>query len=40
MFSNESINAKRIAIRKLRMKGLPSLFIKMFMKLFEYLAEI
>ena len=40
MFSNESINAKRIAIRKLRFKGLPSLFIKMFMKLFEYLAEI
>lgn len=40
IFSNESINAKRIAIRKLRIKGLSSLFIKMFMKLFEYLAEI
>ncbi len=40
IFSPESIDSKRIAIRKLRFKGLPSLFIKMFMKLFEYLAEI
>ena len=40
IFSPESIDSKRIAIRKLRFKGLPPLFIKMFMKLFEYLAEI
>ena len=40
MFSELSIKEKRIAIKKLRRKGLPTLFIKMFMKLFEYLAEI
>lgn len=38
MFSNMSIKDKRIAIR--RVKGLPRVFVKMFMKLFEYLAEI
>jgi hypothetical protein len=38
IFSNLSIKEKRIAIR--RVKGLPRVFVKMFMKLFEYLAEI
>ena len=40
IFSDESIKAKRIAIRKLRRKGLPSVFIRMFMKLLEYVAEV
>lgn len=38
IFSNLSIKEKRIAIR--RVKGLPRVFVKMFMKLFEYIAEI
>lgn len=40
IFSNSDIKAKRIAIRKLRRKGLATVFIKMFMKLLEYVAEI
>ena len=40
IFSNSDIKAKRIAIRKLRTKGLKPVFIKMFMKLLEYVAEI
>ena len=38
IFSDMSIKEKRIAIRKL--KGLPRVFVKMFMKLFEYIAEV
>ena len=38
IFSDMSIKEKRIAIRKLR--GLPRVFVKMFMKLFEYIAEV
>ena len=38
IFSDMSIKDKRIAIRKLR--GLPRVFVKMFMKLFEYIAEV
>lgn len=40
IFSDLSIKEKRIAIRKLKKKGLSTLFIKMFMKLFEYIAEV
>ena len=40
IFSDMDIKAKRIAIRRLRVKGLPSVFIQMFMKLLEYIAEI
>lgn len=40
IFSDASIREKRIAIRKLKKKGLPSIFIKMFLKLFEYLSEV
>ena len=38
IFSDMSIKDKRIAIRKI--KGLPRVFVKMFMKLFEYIAEV
>ena len=37
MFSNMPINKKRIAIRKLKSTGLNPLFIKMFLKLLEYM---
>ena len=40
LFSDLSIRKKRIAIRKLRTKGLKSVFIKMFLKLLEYISEI
>jgi len=40
IFSDSNIKAKRIAIRKLRSKGLPSVFIRMFMKLLEYVEEV
>lgn len=40
IFSDSNIKAKRIAIRKLKRDGLSSLFVKMFMKLLEYVAEI
>lgn len=39
IFSNATIKQKRIAIRKLKKEGLDSIFIDMFMKLFEYMAE-
>lgn len=39
-FSDLDIKRKRIEIRKLRRKGLGGLFIKMFMKLYDYIAEI
>lgn len=39
-FSDIPIKKKRIEIRKLKSKGLQPVFIKMFMKLYDYLAEI
>jgi len=40
IFSDMPINKKRIAIRKLKSTGLDELFIKMFLKLLEYIEEI
>ena len=40
LFSKKSIREKRIAIRKLKRKGLDEIFVKMFLKLLEYVAEI
>jgi hypothetical protein len=40
LFSEMEIKDKRIAIRKLKTKGLSSQHIKMFMKLLEYISEI
>jgi len=41
IFNQEySIREKRIMIRHLRRDGLPKIFINMFMKLFEYMAEL
>ncbi len=40
MFSNLDINKKRIAIRKLKRNGLSEVFIRMFIKLLEYISEI
>jgi len=39
-FSGLDIKQKRISIKKLRTKGLESRFIQMFMKLYDYLAEM
>ena len=40
LFSDAEIRKKRILIRKLRSKGLKSIFIKMFLKLLDYISEI
>lgn len=40
LFGDMSIRKKRIAIRKLKKHGLNRLFIKMFIKLLEYISEI
>lgn len=40
LFSDLEIRKKRIEIRKLRAKGLKGVFIKMFIKLLEYISEI
>ena len=40
LFSDKPIKDKRIEIRKLKKYGLPTIFIKMFMKLLEYIAEV
>lgn len=40
MFSTLDINKKRIEIRKLGKKGLKGVFVRMFIKLLEYVAEI
>lgn len=40
VFSNLEIKKKRIAIRKLKNKGLDNKFVKMFMRLLEYVSEI
>lgn len=39
MFSEDDIKKKRIQIRKLAAQGLGDLFIKMFLKLLEYISE-
>lgn len=39
MFGTEEIKKKRIAIRKLSREGLDDVFIKMFLKLLEYVSE-
>lgn len=40
MFGKESISKKRIAIRKLKKKGLSKEYIGLFLKLLEYLSEV
>jgi alpha-glucosidase (family GH31 glycosyl hydrolase) len=40
LFSNLSIKKKRIEIRKLKRKGLEPIFIKLFLKLLEYIEQI
>lgn len=40
MFSNIDISKKRVEIRKLSKKGLKPVFVRMFIKLLEYVAEI
>ena len=40
IFSDMPINKKRIAVKKLKNSGLDDLFIKMFIKLLEYVGEI
>lgn len=40
MFSNYSIDKKRVEIKKLQKKGLDRQFVNMFMKLLEYVAQI
>ena len=40
LFSDLSIQKKRIEIRKLGRQGLDKKFIKMFIKLLEYISEI
>ena len=40
IFSDASIKTKRIGVRKLRRKGLASIHIRMFMKLFEYIQGV
>ena len=40
IFSDDSIKTKRINIRKLKGRGLSTIFIKMFIKLFDYIQGI
>jgi len=40
LFGSEPIKKKRIAIRKLSRQGLDKKFVKMFLKLLEYIGEI
>lgn len=40
LFSSDDIKQKRIAIRKLRKEGLSPLFLKLFIRLLEYVGEI
>lgn len=40
LFSDKEIRKKRIDIRKLKAKGLNSLYIKMFIKLLEHISEV
>ena len=40
MFSEETVNKKRIEIRKLRRKGLSREYMNLFLKLLEYIDEV
>ena len=40
LFSNLPIKKKRIEIRKLRRKGLERKFVRLFLKLLEYIEQI
>lgn len=40
IYSDMTINKKRIALRKLKSDGLEKIYIRMFLKLLEYIAEI
>jgi len=40
MFSNLSIERKRLEIRRMQKRGLDKMFVNMFMKLLEYVAQI
>ena len=40
MFSDETVSKKRIAIRKLRRKGLTREYMNLFLKLLEYIEEV
>ncbi len=40
MFSNESISRKRIAIRKMKKRGLDKNYISLFLRLLEYISEV
>lgn len=40
MFGKEPIKKKRIAIRKLKKRGLSKEYIDLFLKLLEYLSEV
>ncbi len=40
MFSNQSIKKKRIGIRKLNNKKLEKKYIKLFLKLLDYIKEV
>ena len=40
LFGNDSIDKKRIAIRKLKKQKLDQSFIKLFLKLLEYIEQI
>ncbi len=40
LFDNSSIKSKRISVRRLKKKGLDDKFIKMFIKLLEYIEQI
>lgn len=40
LFSDEELKKKRIAVRKMKNKGYDKVFIKMFLKLLEYMAEL
>jgi len=40
IFSDKPVNKKRIAVKKLKKAGLDEIFIKMFLKLLEYMEEI
>ena len=40
IFGKETISKKRIAIRKLRKKGLSKEYMQLFLKLLEYLSEV
>lgn len=40
MFSRDTISSKRIAIRKMKKKGLSKNYISLFLKLLEYISEV